>query len=54
MFDRRRANADLIVVSHSMETIKEYCDQAAVLVDGQLIMFPAVEGAIEAYNRLNR
>jgi capsular polysaccharide transport system ATP-binding protein len=54
IFDRRRANADLIVVSHSMETIKEYCDQGAVLVDGQLIMFPAVEGAIEAYNRLNR
>ena len=54
IFDRRRANADLIVVSHSMETIKEYCDHGAVLVDGQLIMFPAVEGAIEAYNRLNR
>ena len=54
IFDRRRANADLIVVSHSMETIKEYCDHSAVLVDGQLIMFPAVEGAIEAYNRLNR
>jgi capsular polysaccharide transport system ATP-binding protein len=54
MFDARRANADLIVVSHSMETIKEYCDYAAVLVDGQLIMFQSVEGAIETYNRLNR
>jgi capsular polysaccharide transport system ATP-binding protein len=54
MFDRRRANADLIVVSHSMETIKEFCDYAAVLVDGQLIMFQSVESAIETYNRLNR
>jgi len=54
MFDRRRANADLIVVSHSMETIKEFCDHAAVLVDGQLIMFQSVESAIETYNRLNR
>jgi capsular polysaccharide transport system ATP-binding protein len=54
LFDRRRAHADLIVVSHSMETIKDYCDHAAVLVDGQLIMFEAVESAIAAYNRLNR
>jgi capsular polysaccharide transport system ATP-binding protein len=54
MFDRRRANADLIVVSHAMDTIKQYCDHAAVLVDGQLIMFQSVESGIEAYNRLNR
>jgi len=54
LFDRRRANADLIVVSHSMETIKDYCDHAAVLVDGQMIMFESVERAIEMYNRMNR
>ena len=54
IFDRRRTNSDLIVVSHSMDTIKEYCDQAAVLVDGQMIMFESVERAIEMYNRLNR
>ena len=54
IFERRRAAADLIVVSHSMDTIKDYCDHAAVLVDGQLIMFDSVERAIEIYNRLNR
>jgi capsular polysaccharide transport system ATP-binding protein len=54
VFDSRRANADLIVVSHSMATIKEYCNHGAVLVDGQLIMFESVEKAIEMYNRLNR
>jgi capsular polysaccharide transport system ATP-binding protein len=54
VFERRRANADLIVVSHSMETIKQYCDHAGVLVDGQLVMFDSVEKAIEMYNRLNR
>ena len=53
-FNRRRAVSDLIVVSHSMQTIKEYCDHGAVLVDGQLIMFDSVDKAIEAYNRLNR
>lgn len=53
-FDARRSRSDLIMVSHSMQTIKDYCDHGAVLVDGQLIMFDAVDRAIEAYNRLNR
>ncbi len=53
-FDRRRQTADLIVVSHSMATIKEYCDRGAVLVDGQMMMFSSVNDACEVYNRLNR
>jgi len=53
-FDAKRKNADLIVVSHSMGTIKDYCDSGAVLVDGQLMMFDSVDKAIEIYNRLNR
>jgi capsular polysaccharide transport system ATP-binding protein len=54
IFDQRRANTDLIVVSHNMSTIKDYCDRGAVLVDGQLMMFESVDKAIETYNRLNR
>jgi capsular polysaccharide transport system ATP-binding protein len=54
VFNQRRAHTDLIVVSHSMGTIKDYCDQAAVLVNGQLIMYESVDRAIEVYNRLNR
>lgn len=54
MFDRRRQTADMIVVSHSMSIIKDYCDRGAVLVDGQLIMFESVDKAIEVYTRLNR
>jgi capsular polysaccharide transport system ATP-binding protein len=53
-FDARRKNADLIVVSHSMGTIKDYCESGAVLVDGQMMMFESVDKAIEVYNRLNR
>lgn len=53
-FDARRKNADLIMVSHSMETIKSYCDRGAVLVDGQMLLFPSVDGAIATYQRLNR
>jgi len=53
-FRRRREHADLIVVSHSMATIKSYCRRGAVLVDGRLMMFESVDQAIEVYNRLNR
>lgn len=52
--EERRAKADVIMVSHSMGTIKNFCDQAIVLVDGRLIQFDSVEPAIEAYYRLNR
>ncbi len=53
-FAERRKNADLIMASHSAETIRQYCDRAAVVVDGNLLMFNAVDDAIEVYNRLNR
>ena len=53
-FEQRRKNADVIMASHSMGTIKDYCDRGAVLVDGQMIMFSSVDSAIETYNRLNR
>jgi capsular polysaccharide transport system ATP-binding protein len=53
-FDQRRKNADLIVISHAMSTIKDYCNRGAVLVDGQLLYFDDIDRAIEVYNRLNR
>ncbi|OCP18538.1 MULTISPECIES: ABC transporter ATP-binding protein [unclassified Ensifer] len=53
-FENRRKNADVIMISHGMDTIKSYCDKAMVLVDGRLMIFDTVEPAIEAYYRLNR
>jgi capsular polysaccharide transport system ATP-binding protein len=53
-FTERRKRADIIMVSHAMGTIKDYCDRGGVIVDGQIVMFPNVDLAIEAYNRLNR
>jgi capsular polysaccharide transport system ATP-binding protein len=54
VFDARRKNTGLIVVSHSMATIKDYCDCGGVLVDGQLLMFDNVDNAIAKYNRLTK
>jgi capsular polysaccharide transport system ATP-binding protein len=53
-FAQRRKSAGLIVVSHSIQTIKDYCDRGGVLVDGRLIMFESTDKAIEMYQRLNR
>lgn len=53
-FDNRRKNADIIMVSHSMETIKDYCDKGVLLVDGRVLVYDDVEQAIAAYYRLNR
>lgn len=53
-FSQRRKNSGLILVSHSMQTISDYCDRGGVLVDGHLLMFDSVGKAIETYNRLNQ
>jgi capsular polysaccharide transport system ATP-binding protein len=53
-FESRRKNSDLIMISHGMDTIKNYCDKGMVLVDGRLMVFDNVENAIETYYRLNR
>ncbi|MGY5780747.1 ABC transporter ATP-binding protein [Rhizobium sp. LEGMi135b] len=53
-FNQRRKNADIIMISHGMDTIKAYCDKAMVLVDGRIVAFDAVNDAITAYYRLNR
>lgn len=53
-FASRRHNADLIMVSHSMNTIKSMCHRGLVVVDGRLIQFNNVEDAIGMYYRLNR
>ena len=42
------------MVSHAMETIKDYCERAVLLVDGRMMYYDDVERAIEAYYRLNR
>ena len=53
-FTNRRKSADIIMVSHGMDTIKSYCDKGMLLVDGRLMVFDKVDDAIEAYYRLNR
>jgi capsular polysaccharide transport system ATP-binding protein len=52
LFDNRRAQATLLVVSHSIGTIKAYCDQALVLDQGELLPFPDLNQAIAYYQKI--
>lgn len=53
-FDKRKEFADIILVSHSISSILEYCDRGLVLANGQLHYFPRVEDAVEMYKRVNQ
>lgn len=52
-FARRKQRADVIMISHSMPTIKEYCDRGMVLAGGRIFQFREVDEAIELYKKLN-
>lgn len=49
VFDERRAKATLLVVSHSVGTIKRYCEKALVLDEGVLWTFPDIDQAVAYY-----
>lgn len=53
-FAKRREFSDIIMISHDMGTIMDYCDRGLVLIEGQLFFFENVEDAIHTYFRLNR
>jgi capsular polysaccharide transport system ATP-binding protein len=51
MFHERRASSDVIMVSHSIEMIRQYCTRAGVLVGGRLTMYDTIDEANENYLR---
>ncbi|MDR3461019.1 MAG: ABC transporter ATP-binding protein [Beijerinckiaceae bacterium] len=52
-FDKRKKKSDVIMISHSMGTLQEYCDRGIVLVGGRVHIFQNVDDAIELYKKLN-
>lgn len=52
-FGRRSAEADIIMISHSMDTIREYCGRCLVLAHGLIHEFSDVDEAIALYKKLN-
>lgn len=43
----------IILVSHSMPTLRRLCDVGIVVHEGKLEYFPQIGDAIDAYNRIN-
>lgn len=48
-FADRRDRSSVIIVSHSLRTIKQYCEQCAVLKNGKLYYFDSVREAQRMY-----
>lgn len=48
-FRERRERSSLILVSHNLNTIKQFCDKCAVLIDGQLQVCATIDEAEQRY-----
>jgi capsular polysaccharide transport system ATP-binding protein len=48
----RRERGSIVMVSHSNETIRRYCDRGAVLHDGQLTHYDDIDEAYGVYNAI--
>lgn len=52
-FARRSMFSDMIMASHDMGALKEYCDRAVLVNQGHLRAFDDIDEAIEVYKREN-
>ncbi|HPQ96851.1 MAG: ABC transporter ATP-binding protein [Thiothrix sp.] len=52
-FDERRQRANIILVSHNMNTIREYADVIIMLHEQKLIVYEDLDQGIRAYKRLS-
>ena len=51
LFRSRLKDAGLLMVSHSINTIRTYCTTGLVLEDGRATFFPDVAEAVDAHER---
>lgn len=45
----RRERGTLVMVSHSFETLREFCTRGATLIDGVLEFYPTIDEALNVY-----
>ncbi len=50
-FRERMRCSDIILVTHNTRTIRQYCERAAVLANGELRLYDDVASALDAYRR---
>jgi len=51
-FHERIRHSDIILVTHNIHTLRQYCDRGAVLANGKLTVFDDISTAIGRYRRL--
>jgi len=51
-FRERMRCSDIILVTHNSRTIRQYCDRAAILADGELRLFDDVAAALGFYRQM--
>lgn len=49
MYDEKKKNANVILVTHNMSEVRELCDHAIIVKDGQADVFDDIEEAIAHY-----
>jgi capsular polysaccharide transport system ATP-binding protein len=53
VFRAKRGNSSIIIVSHSLETLQQWCDVGIYVRKGQVEYFDKIEKAISAYKKDN-
>lgn len=51
-FRERLRRSDIILATHNSQTIRQYCDRAAILAGGRLQLFDDVPSAFASYRRM--
>jgi len=51
-FRERMLRSEIILVTHNVHTLRQYCDRGAILSNGQLALYDDVATALSQYHRL--
>lgn len=52
MKEFKKNNVTMVIVSHSLDHIKEFCEKGLVLQDGKQVYFGHLDQALEAYQKI--
>jgi capsular polysaccharide transport system ATP-binding protein len=51
-FRQRMLRSDIILVTHNVHTLRQYCDRGAILANGELTLFDDIGTALARYHRM--
>ena len=51
-FRERMERSDIILVTHNIHTLRQYCDRGAILANGELTLFDDIDAALGQYHRM--